>query len=360
MKRLKVVFKSLIIVVLIFCINRIDIKAADDLNLIPGETMEGIVNGNSSNTYLYRVPDNGYVNFHIKYNLNEGYDNIKITLSDENQNLYYSKLIVSTGEITISDIGFKKNTLLKLKISNTLDILNKANNNYQITTNYSKSDNWEFEANNYEDEANDIKSNEEYKGNLYSSNDVDYFKYSSIKSGYITFDFKNFSNGNSFHNGWNLEVFNADINDEPIYSCLGILNNLKEKILLPAGTYVIKISANNLSFAPIMKNYKLKIIYSDSTISKMEIRNISSTRDKQVKLIWREIKNIDGYQLQYSDSKTFNNPKNLNVSKSFISKTIKNLISGKKYYFRIRGYRNDINGKKVYGAFSNIKSLKVK
>ena len=42
-----------------------------------------------------------------------------------------------------------------------------------------------------------------------------------------------------------------------------------------------------------------------------------------------------------------------------ISKTVKKLKSGKKYYFRVRAYKT-IGGKKVYTGYSNKKSIKIR
>ena len=42
-----------------------------------------------------------------------------------------------------------------------------------------------------------------------------------------------------------------------------------------------------------------------------------------------------------------------------VSASVKGLKSGKKYYVKIRAYRT-INGKKVYGAYSKIKSITIK
>lgn len=71
-----------------------------------------------------------------------------------------------------------------------------------------------------------------------------------------------------------------------------------------------------------------------------------------------------GYQLQYSTSKKFKGAKTTTVKKNkTISKSIKKLKSGKKYYVRIRTYKTvKIKGKnlKICSGWSKVKSVKTK
>lgn len=64
-----------------------------------------------------------------------------------------------------------------------------------------------------------------------------------------------------------------------------------------------------------------------------------------------------GYKVEYSTSKSFKNAKS--VSSSSTSINIKNLIKGKKYYFRARAFAIDGNGKRIYSKYSNIKPVRV-
>lgn len=87
---------------------------------------------------------------------------------------------------------------------------------------------------------------------------------------------------------------------------------------------------------------------------------------KSFKVTWKKVTAVSGYQIQYSTSKNFTKGKTKTVtvkgSKS-TSKTIKNLKSKKKYYVRIRTYKNvKLNGKtvKVYSSWSKAKSVKTK
>ncbi len=73
-----------------------------------------------------------------------------------------------------------------------------------------------------------------------------------------------------------------------------------------------------------------------------------------------------GYQIQYSTNKKFTSKESKTVtikSKNTTSKTIKNLKSKKKYYVRIRTYKEvKVNGKltKICSGWSSLKSVKTK
>lgn len=82
---------------------------------------------------------------------------------------------------------------------------------------------------------------------------------------------------------------------------------------------------------------------------------------KSVKVTWKKVKGIKGYQIQYSTNKKFKKGNKTITVKSTksTSATIKKLKSKKKYYVRMRTYKI-VNGKKVYSAWSKAKSVKVK
>lgn len=75
-----------------------------------------------------------------------------------------------------------------------------------------------------------------------------------------------------------------------------------------------------------------------------------------VKVKWNE-EDCDGYAVRYSTSKEFKNAKTVYVKDGeAVSKTIKKLTKGKRYYVKVRAY-NLYEGKKVYGKWSKWKSV---
>ncbi len=81
---------------------------------------------------------------------------------------------------------------------------------------------------------------------------------------------------------------------------------------------------------------------------------------KSFVLQWKKIKDVKGYQVQYSTSKKFKKAKKVNIKKSSTTKlTVKKLKKKKKYYVRMRSYKV-VNGKKVYSSWSKTKTVKTK
>ncbi len=84
-------------------------------------------------------------------------------------------------------------------------------------------------------------------------------------------------------------------------------------------------------------------------------------KKKALVVTWKAVKNVTGYQIQISTNKKFKkNKKTVTVAKKKATKkTIKKLKSKKKYYVRVRAYKI-INGKKVYGKWSKVKTVTTK
>ena len=84
-------------------------------------------------------------------------------------------------------------------------------------------------------------------------------------------------------------------------------------------------------------------------------------KQKAVVVTWKPAKDVDGYEVQVATDKKFKkNKKTVTVAKQNASKkTVKKLKAKKKYFVRVRAYKT-VNGKKSYGKWSKIKSVKTK
>lgn len=81
---------------------------------------------------------------------------------------------------------------------------------------------------------------------------------------------------------------------------------------------------------------------------------------KQAVLYWKTVSKATGYEILYSTNSSFKNASKYTVTKQKTQKmTIKKLTKGKTYYFKVRAYKT-VDGKKTYGTYSTIKSVKVK
>lgn len=90
-----------------------------------------------------------------------------------------------------------------------------------------------------------------------------------------------------------------------------------------------------------------------------KVKSVKATaKAKALKLTWEEA-SVDGYQIQYSTSKTFKSEKEVNVKGTKTTATISKLKSKKTYYVRIRAYKNYTdelgNIQTVYGKWVTVK-----
>ena len=87
----------------------------------------------------------------------------------------------------------------------------------------------------------------------------------------------------------------------------------------------------------------------------------SKAKKGSVELTWSKTKGVKGYEIQLATDKKFKkNKKTVTIKKQKTTKTtVKKLKSKTKYFIRIRTYKT-VNGKKVYSAWSKVKSVKTK
>lgn len=166
-----------------------------------------------------------------------------------------------------------------------------------------------------------------------------------------------------------------------------------ESVSLDAGTYCLKIEKDYSCFYSFSINsphqhsynyaYTVKSTYTSQgydvytcscgdsyttnykavkKLGKVNLKSVSSARKRHtIKASWDKKSGANGYQIYYSRNKNF---KKLSAKKivkggkktSYVGK---NFTKGKKYYVKVRAYKN-VNGRKVYGKWSNVKTVKCK
>ena len=90
---------------------------------------------------------------------------------------------------------------------------------------------------------------------------------------------------------------------------------------------------------------------------KTAFSKVQSKKAGTAVLKWKKLKQVNGYEVQFSTDKKFRTFDTVKTGK--VSVTLKKLISGKTYYVRVRGYRN-VKGGRIYGAWSKVKKVKIK
>lgn len=129
-----------------------------------------------------------------------------------------------------------------------------------------------------------------------------------------------------------------------VYRGIGNGNSSKDVDTVPEATSNLKI----------VKKSEKKVTVKPAMLTKIK------EKKKSLKIIWKKVKGIDGYQIQYSTSKKFIKAKKINIKSAKVtSKTIKKLRAKKKYYVRIRTYII-VSGKSKCSGWSKVKSQKTK
>lgn len=94
---------------------------------------------------------------------------------------------------------------------------------------------------------------------------------------------------------------------------------------------------------------------------KPAISSLKSLKTKQMTIKWKKVSGVKGYEIVYAtNSKFTTGKKTVTASASSVQKTIKSLKKGKTYYVKIRTYKDNGQGGKLYGAYCTVKKVKVK
>ena len=122
--------------------------------------------------------------------------------------------------------------------------------------------NWEGEYNNSTETADEILANQVYKGNLYSSSEVDYYHFVMDRTGYFDISFTIPEVDAYISNGWEITIFQeqAEIN-----SFIATSNVATCPYAFKKGTNVyIRIQAKKNYFSPTFTEYNIKITAQDN------------------------------------------------------------------------------------------------
>lgn len=179
-----------------------------------------------------------------------------------------------------------------------------------------------------------------------------YAKWLPIAYG-ITYNLNKGKNSNS-----NPGSFNIETNIE--------LKNPVRKGYMFSGWYsdsnyknkVVKIPQGSIG------NKTLFAKWSKVSVKKVSLSKIQSVKNKQLKVIFKRLSGVKGYQVQYSTSKKFTKKYTKSVavkqsSKKTLSKIIKKLKKNKTYHVRVRAYKVDSCKNNVYGKWSKVKKIKI-
>lgn len=101
--------------------------------------------------------------------------------------------------------------------------------------------------------------------------------------------------------------------------------------------------------------------YEPVSVKKIKLKSVTNTPVRKIKVRWNWYAYGDGYQIAYSTNKYFASNKTKRISAGVFTdaKTIAGLTKGKTYYVKVRAFQKS-GGRKYYGAWSNVKKIKIK
>ncbi|WP_026499468.1 hypothetical protein [Butyrivibrio sp. WCD2001] len=190
---------------------------------------------------------------------------------------------------------------------------------------------------------------------------MDWYRFNVDKEGKYIFSITSYG----FEGGsitCNAKIMNSDLTEEKLSLERngGYTQEIKTgDAYLTPGVYYIKLEGKNTKYSFSVKG---------STIKKSKITKVKSPKKKKVEVTFKEAKDANGYQIQYSTdknfkknvkSKSFENDKAESIGNGYRKITIGKLKRHKKYYFRIRGYVES-NKSRFYSDWSNVKNTKIK
>lgn len=143
---------------------------------------------------------------------------------------------------------------------------------------------------------------------------------------------------------------------------LGILPKVQRENCIFNGWYTQKSEGTKVSSSTVL-NAGTTLFAQWTKVdkpSKVKAPTLKSQKTGQLAVSFQKIAGAEGYEIAYSTNKKFPSSSAKKTVSASAKKTLKKLKSGKKYYVRVRAYKLDSTGRKIYGAYSKAVGRKVK
>lgn len=139
-------------------------------------------------------------------------------------------------------------------------------------------------------------------------------------------------------------------------------NNITITDLSANSTYHFKVAAYKIAQdGTKLLGERSKAITVYTKPSAPIIKTAASSASKRIKVSWKKVASVSGYQIMWSTTKDFSSDKKAVTfsGASTTSKTITTTKAKRTYYVRVRAYKTR-NNKKIYSPWSSTLSVKVK
>ena len=323
-----------------------------------GTNVNGSIMGSDDEDYYkFTLPQAGYVAVTFNHDLVDSTDELwSIRLYDaQYQELVYR---ASTGKNIIRElpkIGLEAGTYY-VRVGRNLTFPNYwSDRPYNFTVNYTVANDWESEWNDKFETADLITVGTAVNGSTMEGDDKDYYRFKLNSSGTLAVEF-NHEKLNTTGTCWTIRIYNSQYQEIATRVVAGNEGKVTVNVgKVSAGTYYIQVTS---AYYYHDGKYSVKVVKGKP--AKTSISKITSPSKKKVKVVWKKVSGVNGYEIYRATSKKGKYKKIATVkSGKTVSYTDKKLKSKKRYYYKVRAYKVS-NGKKVYGDYSAVKSVKVK
>ena len=104
-------------------------------------------------------------------------------------------------------------------------------------------------------------------------------------------------------------------------------------------------------------NRTLYAKWSKVTVAKAQTPSLTNIATRKTRVSYKATSGVKGYQIQYATNSKFTGSQTkTTTSRSYV---VSSLTKGKRYYVRVRGYKVDSTGNKVYGSWSTVRNIMI-
>lgn len=97
--------------------------------------------------------------------------------------------------------------------------------------------------------------------------------------------------------------------------------------------------------------------WSKITVPQVKKVSCKNVKGKKAKISYGKVASVKGYEIVYSNNSKLKNAKK--NTQTALTYTMEKLTKGKIYYVKVRAYKVDSTGKKIYGKYSKVKKVKI-
>lgn len=131
-----------------------------------------------------------------------------------------------------------------------------------------------------------------------------------------------------------------------------------DKTALTGKVYSYKLTAQNSKWGQITSSKNSLIVKVKTTLGKAVIQKTTAGK-KTATITWKKVSGASGYKIYRASSKNGSYQCIKTVKNNVTSYKNTSLKTGKTYYYKVRAYRT-VEKNNVYGAYSTVKTVKVK